>query len=467
MKRTKINLTEEKTILINMITNTGYLRQLKDICKSSYFETSYAKIISGWVWEYYDKLEKAPGKDLQDLYLRKKAEIDDEDDLELIADFLSSLNSYYQEMEINNVQYEVQKAEQYFKLRSIEQLGDKLQRAVELKDPASGEKYITDYKRVEKPSGEGVDLFRDAASVRQAYEYSEEHLFKYPGVLGDVMGYFCRGDFFAILAAVKKGKSFYLWDIARYASLFGYNALFFSLEMTQNQMVRRAWQSYVGQPVKPCTIDLPQFTEEDGKYRIVTESKKYNGLDLTEVEKKQSLYRRQTKGEIKIQTYPSGIADIHTLETCLANLEYYDNFVPDVIVIDYADIIKSHGRDYRHNLNEIWVRLRGWAQQRNCLVVTASQTSKQAFTRDAKLGDVAEDMRKLATVTKMMALNQNDIEKQMGVMRCEPLLYRDGRLHGQQVCVLENRDISRVYIDSQLRGDVLNYEEGEFGKDLE
>ena len=65
------------------------------------------------------------------------------------------------------------------------------------------------------------------------------------------------------------------------------------------------------------------------------------------------MYRIQGQGAIRLETFSAGQADINTLETSLANLEYYDNFVPDVIVIDYADIIKGSKNDYRHNLNEI------------------------------------------------------------------------------------------------------------------
>lgn len=462
MKRTKIDLSEEKHILTNMITNTAFLKQIKDICKTSLFETTYARVVSNWIWEYYGKTDRAPGKDIQDLYLRKRSEIEDEEDLELIADFLHTLNEYYQQAEINNIQYEVHKAESYFKLRSLEELSQKIGRAVTSKDATSGERLVSEYKRIEKPSGEGVDLFNDAGSIKLAFDFTEEHLFKYPGALGEQLGYFSRGDFFAILAPVKRGKTFYLWDIARYASLYGFKALFISLEMTQNQMVRRAWQSYVGEPFKACTVEIPEFREGNhkDKWRISRRKQVFEGIDLDEIEAKQELYRKQAKGEIRLQSYPAGFADMETLEACITNLEYYDGFVPDVIVIDYADIIKGRNRDYRQQLNEIWVRLRGWAQERNCLIVTASQTSKQALSRDAKAGDVAEDMRKLATVTKMMALNQNEKEKSLGVMRIEPLLYRDGRLTGKQICVLENRDISRVYLDSRMVSEVEDYQDG-------
>ena len=118
MKRTKIDLSEEKRVLANMITNTSFLKGIRDIHKPSLFETSYAKVISGWVWEYYERTGVSPGRDVQDLYLRKRSEVRDEEDIELIADYLTALNENYNEIEINNVLYEVEKAETYFKLRS-------------------------------------------------------------------------------------------------------------------------------------------------------------------------------------------------------------------------------------------------------------------------------------------------------------------------------------------------------------
>jgi len=463
MKRTRIDMSEEKHILICMITNSNYLGQIKELFKTTYFESTYAKIVSGWVWEYYDRVGQAPGKDIQDIYIRKKHDIDNEDDYDLIAEFLNGLNEHYQNAKINNLDYEVQKAEQFFKLRSMEQLADKINKAVSTKDAAKAERCVSDYKRVEKPTGSGIDLFNDSSEIKKAFDFHEERLFRYPGVLGEALGHFCRGDFFGILAPVKRGKTFHLWEIAKLASLQGLNSVFFSLEMSQNQMVRRAWQSYVAQPYKACTLNIPKFEEEDeGKYRIVQTEKKFKKLNLDDLEKRQAMYRIQGQGAIRLETFSAGQADINTLETSLANLEYYDNFVPDVIVIDYADIIKGSRNDYRHNLNDIWVRLRGWAQEKNCLVVTASQTSKKAFDRDAKLDHVAEDMRKLATVTKMMALNQNAAEKEAGVLRIEPLLYRDGNVGGKQICVLEQRGIGRIYLDSRYKDDVVNYEENEF-----
>ena len=165
MRKYKIDLSEEKHILCNMITNTSFLQQVKDICKTTLFETSHSRIVCEWVWEYYEKTQSAPGRDIQDLYKRKRAQIHNEEDLELISEFLSTLSKYYETAKINNVDYELHKAEQYFKLRSLEQLCRTVEKTVDDRVPEIGEKYVSEYRRIEKQTGEGVDLLRDSKSI--------------------------------------------------------------------------------------------------------------------------------------------------------------------------------------------------------------------------------------------------------------------------------------------------------------
>jgi len=184
MKRTKIDLSEEKQIITHMITNQSFLRQMSGIAKSQYFKTSYARIISSWIWDYWDKTETAPGKDIQDLYVRNKSKIPDEDDLELVADFLKHLSDEYENQILNNVTYAVQNAVTYFKLRSLEFLKDKIENSILEKQPQFAEKAVAEYTRVEKPRGSGIDLFRDTADIIEAFDNEEEYLFSYPGEWG-------------------------------------------------------------------------------------------------------------------------------------------------------------------------------------------------------------------------------------------------------------------------------------------
>ena len=464
MKRTKIDLSEERQILIYMITSTPFLRQLHGIAKPQLFQSNYSRIISTWIWDYWSNIEKSPGKDIQDLYVRNRSQIPEEEDLELVSDFLQNLSNEHKNQELNNVTYAVQNAVNYFKLRSLEHLKDKIENCIIDKTPQIGEKIIAEYTRVEKPHGSGIDLFRDANDIISAFDNEEEYLFSYPGELGKIIGPFMRGDFLGILGAMKRGKSFWLWYTARRAALMGLKSIFFSLEMTKNEILRRGWQSFVGEPRKGGVIKIPEFVESSGGlWEINHRSQNYKGVDPSQIKEQQKKYRKELRTEeLRVELYPSYSTALNDIQNCLYNLEYYDKFVPDVIVVDYADILLPEMKgDYRHQLNQIWAKLRGWAQERNCMVATGSQSSKKGLEKDSKAGDVAEDVRKLGHVTKMFSLNQTDKEMQDGVLRVESLMNRDYRTSKEQVVVLECREISRIYLDSRLKKDVLEYQKNE------
>ncbi|MBT9138972.1 MAG: hypothetical protein DDT31_01552 [Syntrophomonadaceae bacterium] len=110
----------------------------------------------------------------------------------------------------------------------------------------------------------------------------------------------------------------------------------------------------------------------------------------------------------------------------------YDDFAPDVIVIDYADILASDYKgEFRHQENEKWKALRRLSQSRKCLVITATQTDTDAYKKKSiTLDNFSEDKRKYAHVTGMLTLNQTPEEKEAGTMRLNWLLLRDGEFGG-------------------------------------
>ena len=60
--------------------------------------------------------------------------------------------------------------------------------------------------------------------------------------------------------------------------------------------------------------------------------------------------------------------------------EKQDGFVPDLIVVDYADLIVPESRgEFRHQQNEIWKGLRRLSQEKGePLVITASQSDAKS-----------------------------------------------------------------------------------------
>jgi len=472
MKVKEIDASIERQIVTQAITSTKFLREVSLVLKPLYMKSSYAKIVLSWVLEYWRVYKEAPGKHIQDLYKKNASTIRDEDDTELISEFLLRLSKDYENNDVHperdNTPFLVDNAVQYLKLRALEGLKDQIDESLLQKNPLKGEQAISNFSRVETPRDKGVSLLDDSAQVASAFLEEEDVLFRFPGILGTSVGLgaFCRGDLIAFLAAPKKGKSWWEWYVGQLALYHGFRVALINLEMTHNQYIRRTWVSLVGQPrrrretQRVRSVMFPTFYREgeEDKWEVRVEERDYETIDLSSVKKLQSNFRRQFRaGQVRIFTFPAYSATVESIEATLDNLYYYDGFLPDVIIVDYADLIvpsRMYG-EYRHQLDEIWKRLRGMAQKRNSLTVTATQAGRAAFTQDASEKDVAEDIRKIAHVGKLISINQTKEEREKGVCRIQQLIERDDRIGGRKIVVLQCLDLGQVCLDSRLESDVL------------
>lgn len=460
MERKKIDISEERRILSQMITTTPLLVQLKGIAEPHLFEHSYSRLVASWVWEYFDRIGEAPEKAIEDIYLKQKASVRDENDVEMIGEFLSHLSRDW--AKATSPDYTAGVAVEFFKLRSLTLLKEKLELQIKSRNVGGAEKLVAEYRRVDQVKGTSVDLMRDTSEIVRAFVTEHNGLYQMPGAIGEVIGEIRRGDFVGVLAPMKRGKSWWLWHFAYRALLSDHKALFISLEMMQEEVLQRAWQCMAGQPKRKGVYEVAKFVDDGIHKRVVMKERDYKAVSTLKVDIQtvQKHYRKLApNADVRIQVFPAGQATMDDIHTLLSNLELYDNFVPDVIVIDYADLLRTPTRtEHRHQLDEIWKGLRGLAQEKHCAVITASQTAKETLDKDIKASNVSEDIRKLAHVTKGIALNQTRKEKEKGLMRVEKLLDRNaGGTHTTAV-VSTCYEIGRTVMGSALLEDIADYE---------
>jgi hypothetical protein len=457
IERKKVDVSEERRILMQMCVSTAFLSKLEGIAVPKLFRSAYSRTVAEWIWEYYEHAKEAPGKAIQDVYREKSGTIEDES--EIVAEFLQSLSDDYEAAKPNNASYSAKNALQYFKYRSLEILAESIQAAVREKDAAAGERLVSDYRRIEKAVGQGVSILTDTVAVARAFSQENEFLFNFPGALKELVGPLMRSDFMAIMGPAKRGKTWWLMFTAYRAAMMGLKTIFVSLEMNEEPMIRRFWKCFSGRPERGGDLVIPCFEDTgDGLYRVEKKSVRKEVMNIQNIAEDQKRFQKAVRGgDLRLLTYPSYSASVADLETMLRNLEYFENFVADVIVIDYADILKPMDvrLDYRHQLDQTWKALRGLAQKREALVVTGSQAGKSTLKRDVEAGDVSEDYRKLAHVTKMISLNQTAEEKAIGVMRLVSSLQREGKSLDDQVVVLQCLEIGRPYIDGKLKKEVI------------
>ena len=314
-----------------------------------------------------------------------------------------------------------------------------------------------------------------------------------------------------MVGAAKTGKIWWLMLTALRALFAGYNVIFVSLEMSEKAMIRRIWHYINGMPTRKWAgemlipvwdcehnqkgtcdftskrlskVDLARTEDNEiiipksikefvalcpPAYRPCTECKgtrdyactswfkKEDKKELTiaEVMKKKHAIKRSALirgSKFHLVEFPSGTLTMSELKAYLYNLEQYEGFVPDVIVTDYADKFKpERNGEYRHGINEIWEGHKGLAQEKNALVVTASQSNTTRTGKAIKQGSWAEDIRKINLVDGAMALNMTPEQKLKGIMDCGIMAQRHDSFDVLSVVrVLHQLKIGRPYLGSQF-----------------
>lgn len=186
----------------------------------------------------------------------------------------------------------------------------------------------------------------------------------------------------AVMAAPPgMGKSQWLTYAGRHAWESGFNVLYYTLEMSKTVVYERFWASIVDMDSSTIGSDLKRFKKERDKFI------RSNGYDDEST----------PMPDIWVKEYPQMMASTSTIYSHL--LEMFDkHLVPDLVVLDYADILAS-SRRYNSTYEEVahvYNELRGSiAQKLDVPVWTASQINREGASRKrARMVDLAKAWEK-------------------------------------------------------------------------
>jgi len=459
ISREKVDNKKERELITLCITNDTFLKKMIPIVTPAHFKTSMSRTVYNWCKDYFINYNKAPRGDIQDIYISHRSSIKEENDVDLISSFLQSISDSYEEP-VENVDYLIKNMVHYLTGRNLENLKDIIEGAIQEKDYTLAERALAQYKEVAVHTMQSLDPINDDDDIISAFAMDEESLFKFSGAIGKVCGDFKRGDLIAFQAFSKVGKSNFLFYTADYAMRMGYNVTLVSLEMPKKQILRKQWLNWASRPRFKSTIQIPYFTkdEDDEKFVIAYHEKELEGFSPTEewLEGWRKQFRQYFgKGAIRTVCFPSDSITVKGLMDHLENMEYYENYKTDILIIDYADLLHSDvkGED-RDKLNNIWINLRRYALEKNICIVTASQSGREASKEDSKAHNITGDIRKLAHATRLIAINGNKDERSRGIYRLEVLAEREGSIVNDQAVVLHCLDIGKCCLDSRFLHEV-------------
>lgn len=461
MEITQINplVDGERRLVGNLIMSTELLSECMEMGKPELFSEGVCRNVASWLWEYFQAHHAAPGRAIEDIFIFKSAYMRKED-AEAAGLFLRSISDDWIPTNVNLIK---EQALDFFKVSALKKLRDDIDRALLVRDAARGEAVVAQYAAPAPIHSSTVSIFSpaSAAIVAEAFNEESETLLTFDGDAGKVLGTFAREDFVALGAPPKRGKSWWLLKLGTESAKRGLRVLILSLEMKQSQVLRRIWQQLTGSTRKGQTAEYSAFMETTpGRYTIVPGQTLSRApiLDEASIATAMGNYAMYYRGDLRVRTYPSNSLTIGRLKEDLDSLQLYEHFTPDVIVLDYADIMRhtSAAKEMRDRINDTWVSLRGLASERKCLLITATQTGRATVggQKDADEADVAEDIRKVAHVTKMIMINQNATERERGLYRLSCNTTRDEPVAPSQLLCTSCLAIGEPMMDAHMIANV-------------
>jgi replicative DNA helicase len=215
-------------------------------------------------------------------------------------------------------------------------------------------------------------------------------------------GGLARGEIGVIVAPTGVGKSHFLVHVGAEALKIGKNVLHYTFELSETAVGIR-YDSHI------CNIPSNDIKESK--------------------EKVKSIYDEGEFGRLIIKEYPTGSASVITIRNHIEKL-MMKNFIPSVIIIDYADIMRST-RQYdslRHELKLIYEELRNMAMDLSVPVWTASQSNREGSDREVVgLTNMGESYGKAQVADVILTLSRKETEKSTGIGRLFVAKNRAGR----------------------------------------
>ena len=207
-----------------------------------------------------------------------------------------------------------------------------------------------------------------------------------------------KGELGVIVAPAGIGKSWTLQSLGAHSVQQGLTVVHYTLELNAQYVGLRYDCIVSGQP----TGNLQYYKEEV----------------LSAIEK--------LKGNLIIKYYPTRTATVNTITAHLQQCEL-QGIKPDLVIVDYADIMKStqHFTEKRHQIGHVYEELRGLAGEFEVPIWTASQANRSSLEEEVIGADkVAEDYSKVMTADFVMSMSR----------KVEDKIANTGRFH-----VIKNR----------------------------
>jgi len=407
----------QENVLTLLCMDKNHYLQIRSIIDHQNFDNDIYQVIAQRAIKFIDSYKEPPMDHLADL-LDDKLNSSKQNTARMYNKIVSSIYEGYETINVKYVTEKLQEfvEEQTFKagiLTAVKSLkGGNLDQAKVVMDKA--------LKTQVNTFNGGIDLFDD-----KQFSYLDDQTQGYHTDIKGLDDYGvspCPGELFTILAGTGKGKTWMMIHMAKSCIQQRKKVLHITLEMSEAKTMMRYHQSFFAIAKKSkeyerTVLELDELGRFSSFEKVILKPKSFQDTDIKEHIKEK--IRKTFKGNfLKIKQFPTGSLTTLQLESYLEQLERVEGFVPDVIVVDYADLMKLDARDIRGSTGQVYKDLRGIAVDRNVAMITASQSNRAgAGVKIITSQNFAEDYSKAAISDNIITYNQTEDEKELNIAR--------------------------------------------------
>lgn len=382
------------------------MKKVLPFLKSDYFGDVYDKAVFEVIYDHVGKYNKSP--DVQELSVEVSNRANSQDFYNGCSKAISDINSV---PENNNTSWLTDKTEEWCKEKGIYQAMLDSMTIMEGKDkkrkPEAIPALLSEALAISFDPDLGHDYIGDYA---EQYAYYHNPATRIP-FLTDIFNKATDGGIpektlSVILAGIHVGKTMAMCNFAAEFLKQGYNVVYFTMEMSENEIVKRIDANILDVSLK----DLRMMPESDYTRMMKQVEKNYG------------------TGKLIVKEYPTSEPTVMHFESFLDELKLKKNgFKPDIIFIDYINICSSArfrqgGAGMYEYLKSIAEEIRGLAVKRETRVFTATQVNRTGFkSSDIDMEDTAESFGLPATADFMIALSTDENLKKLGQLSVKKL----------------------------------------------
>lgn len=364
-----------KLILKNLQYWDDYSRKVLPFIKQDYFSERNEKLIFNEITSFIGEYGNLPTYESLIIQLENKSLSDGE-----YSDAIGLLNEFHEsKAETVELEWLIDKTETFCQEKAVYNAVVESISILENKHPdlskGSIPKLLSDALAISFDSSVGHEYVDDSDSRYEYYHRTEEKIpFSLNWFNKITNGGLPKKTLSIILAAPHSGKSLMMCDFATSFYQSGKNVLYITAEMAEEEIAKRIDANLLNVYMD----DLMNMTK-------------------AQYEKKINFVKSKTSGKLFIKEYPTSCASVTHFRTLLNELRLKKNFVPDVIFVDYLNIIASSRMKMSGAVNSytyikaIGEELRGLAQEFNVPIVSATQTTRGAAnSSDTDMTDISE-----------------------------------------------------------------------------